>query len=294
MQSYITFPNIDSAIRRFELFGMEFALRWYALAYIAGILIGLWIIKRLVRRAHLWPDNRAPMDSAGVDDILTYAVLGIILGGRMGYVLFYQPGRFLDDPLAIFRIWEGGMAFHGGMLGVALGILWFCRTRGAPVLSVADAFALSAPIGLFLGRLANFVNGELWGRPTTMPWGVLFPDPRSQVCPPWWEGVCARHPSQLYEAALEGLLLMAILLVCLRAGWLKFPGRLAGIFLAGYGIARFFVEYFRQADLQFVTADNPIGFAYRFGEFGVTMGQLLSLPMIAIGLVFVAASFRRV
>lgn len=294
MRSYIPFPNIDTALFRIELFGMEFALRWYALAYIVGILIGWWILRRLVRRSALWPANKAPMDEKGLEDILTFAVLGIILGGRLGYVAFYQPGRFAEDPLAIFRVWEGGMAFHGGMLGVALAIIWFCRSRAAPILSVADAFALCAPIGLFLGRLANFINGELWGRPTTMPWGVLFPDPRALDCPPWWEGVCARHPSQLYEGALEGIVLFVILLICLRAGWLKFPGRLAGIFLMGYGIARFIVEYFRQADAQFITPDNPIGFAYRLGDLGATMGQLLSLPMIAIGLAFVVYSYRRV
>ena len=292
MQSYIPFPDIDNALFRIELFGMEFALRWYALAYIAGILIGWWILRALMRRPALWPRTTAPMDEKGVEDYLTVIVLGVILGGRVGYVLFYQPARFLDDPLAIVRIWEGGMSFHGGMLGVALGLIWFCRARGAPILSVADASAVGTPVGLFLGRLANFVNGELWGRPTTAPWGVLFPDPRAQTCPDWWQGVCARHPSQIYEAILEGLVLFAVMLAGLRLGWLKHPGRMAGTFLAGYGLARFAVEYFRQADPQFVTEDNPVGFVLRAGELGVTRGQLLSLPMIAAGLVLIAASRR--
>lgn len=293
MQPYIPFPDIGTALFEVELFGMTFALRYYALAYIIGLLIGAWIVRRLMRTPVLWPQNRAPMAPEATDDLLTYMIIGVILGGRLGYVLFYEPARFIADPAAIIRVWEGGMAFHGGMAGVAVALILFCRTRRIPVLNLADALALAAPLGLMLGRLANFTNAELWGRPTTAPWGVLFPGDQAQTCPPWWEGVCARHPSQLYEAALEGLLLFAILLLAKRAGAYKYTGRMAGIFLTGYGLARFFVEYFRQPDAQFISADNPIGFVLRAGDLGITMGQLLSLPMVALGLAFILWSRRR-
>ncbi|WP_126976098.1 prolipoprotein diacylglyceryl transferase [Frigidibacter oleivorans] len=276
----LPFPDLSPEI--FTIGG--FSLRWYALAYILGLVAGWRIVVALMRRPALWPADRAPMEPARVEDLLTAIILGVILGGRLGYVLFYQPAYFLDHPLDIVKVWHGGMAFHGGFLGVVVAALWFCRRHGIPPLSLADALALATPPGLFLGRIANFINAELWGRPTSLPWGVRFPGEAAQTCPGIPFGQCARHPSQLYEAGLEGLVLMALLLLALRAGWLKAPGRIAGLFVAGYGAARFAVEFVRQADAQFVTPDNPAGNAIQFLGTGLSMGQLLSLPMIALGL----------
>jgi phosphatidylglycerol---prolipoprotein diacylglyceryl transferase len=218
--------------------------------------------------------------------LLTWVIIGVILGGRIGFVLFYQPGYFLTNPSAILKVWEGGMSFHGGFLGVVVAGILFCRREGIDMLKAADVMALAAPLGLFLGRIANFINAELWGRPTTLPWGVAFPGEAAQTCPDM-AGICARHPSQLYEAALEGLLLGAVLLwLAYRRGWLKWPGAVAGLFFAGYGAARFVVEFVRQPDAQFVTEGNPLGLAFHLGGYGLTMGQILSLPMIAVGLWF--------
>jgi phosphatidylglycerol:prolipoprotein diacylglycerol transferase len=177
------------------------------------------------------------------------------------------------------------MSFHGGFAGVVAGIVAFAWKNKLPMLGIGDAVAVVAPMGLFFGRLANFIKPELWGRATDVAWAVNFPDPRAQICPPEWVGECLRHPSQLYEAGLEGLVLGLVLSwLAWRRGWLKAPGRLIGVFLVGYGSARWFVEYFRQPDAQFASADNPIGYIYMFAHMGVTMGQLLSLPMIVIGL----------
>lgn len=285
MHALIQFPDIRPEIFILPLFGMEFALRWYALAYIAGLLIGWRIVVWLMRRPQLWPDDRAPVAPEAVEDLLTAVILGVVIGGRLGSVLFYQPAYYLENPLEIVKVWKGGMSFHGGFLGVVAAGLWFCRRHRVPVAQLADALALATPPGLLLGRIANFVNAELWGRPTTLPWGVAFPGEAAQDCP----GVvrlCARHPSQLYEAALEGLLLMAVLWMLVRGfAWLKTPGRIAGVFLAGYGLARFAVEFVRQADAQYITPDNPLGHALSFGGgYGLSMGQILSLPMIAAGL----------
>ena len=233
------------------------------------------------------------MTAKDAEDLLTAMIIGIILGGRLGFVIFYQPAYYLENPQDIIKIWQGGMSFHGGFLGVITALIWFCWSRRAALISTADALALVAPIGIFFGRLANFINAELWGRPTTSAWGVIFPGEHAQTCPEWWEGVCARHPSQLYEAALEGLVLFVILAIGLRLGWLKKPGLMTGIFIMGYGLARTFVEFFRQADAQFITPDNPIGFILRAGDLGLTMGQLLSLPMVAVGLAFILWSRRR-
>ena len=280
----IPFPDISHELFAFEIGGFDFALRWYALSYIAAILIGWWIVVRVVKRPRLWPAETAPMTPGQVEELVTAIILGIIIGGRLGFVLFYQPGYYLARPLEILRIWEGGMAFHGGLLGVGLAMLWFCRRHGLPVAQVADALALATPPGIMLGRIANFVNAELWGRPTDMPWGVIFPGAAAQDCPGVL-GPCARHPSQLYEAGLEGLLLGLLLVWLVWArGWLKWPGRITGMFLAGYGTGRFIVEFYRVADRQFITPDNPMGHVLRLGDAGVTMGQLLSLPMIALGL----------
>ncbi len=294
MHFAIPFPDIGPEVFSISLGDMDFALRWYALAYIAGIVIGWRIIVAAVKRPALWPGDRAPMTPAQVEEFLTWAVLGIIAGGRLGYTLFYQPGYYLAHPIEILHVWQGGMSFHGGFLGVVAAGLWFCRRNGIPVLQMADALAIAAPCGIMLGRLANFVNAELWGRPTTLPWGVIFPGERAQDCPGVIPGACARHPSQLYEAGLEGLLLGLLLLwLAFARGWLKTPGALTGLFLAGYGAARAFVELFRVADAQYITPDNPLGHVVRLGEAGLSMGQLLSLPMIAGGLFLLARARRR-
>lgn len=284
--AYIPFPNVAPEIFSVELFGVTLALRWYALAYIAGLLIGWQIMLKLIRTARLWPIS-APMTADQVERLLTWIILGVVLGGRLGYVLFYQPAHYLTDPWQILKVWEGGMSFHGGFIGVLLAAFVFCRREKIPLLPAADLMAVATPPGLFLGRIANFINAELWGRPTTLPWGVAFPGDAAQMCDGVLE-VCARHPSQLYEAALEGLLLGAVLIwLVWRKGWLGFPGRTAGLFFAGYGAARFVVEFLRQPDAQFVTAGNPLGLAWQIGGFGLTMGQLLSVPMIAVGLWFI-------
>ncbi len=289
----IPFPDIGPEVFSISVGGMTFALRWYALAYIAGIVIGWRIIVAAVRRPALWPEDRAPMTPAEVEDFLTWAVVGIIAGGRLGYTLFYQPGHYLTHPVEILYIWQGGMSFHGGFLGVVAAGLWFCRRNAIPVLQMSDALAIAAPAGIMLGRLANFVNAELWGRPTSLPWGVIFPGAAAQDCP-GVVGPCARHPSQLYEAGLEGLLLGLLLLwLAFARGWLRRPGALTGLFLAGYAAARIFVELFRVADAQYITPDNPLGHVVRLGEAGLSMGQLLSLPMLAAGLALLLLARRR-
>jgi phosphatidylglycerol:prolipoprotein diacylglycerol transferase len=286
MLAALPFPDIGPDLVRIPLFGLEFALRWYALAYLVGLIVGWRIVVALMRRPHLWPAGRAPAAPEQIEDLLTACVIGVILGGRLGYVLIYKPGEYLANPLDILKVWEGGMSFHGGFLGVAAAGLWFCRRYAVPPLQLADALALATPVGLFLGRLANFINAELWGRPTDLPWGVVFPGQAAQSCPGIPAGACARHPSQLYEAGLEGIILGLMLLIFLRMGALKAPGRIAGAFFAGYGLSRFLVEFVRQADGQYITPDNPMGYVIGSGAIGLSMGQLLSLPMIAAGLWF--------
>lgn len=252
----LPFPSIDPVAIAIG----PLAIRWYALAYLAGILIGLAILHRLLAR----PGWRMTRES--LDDLLFFVVLGIVLGGRLGYVLVYNPAHYLARPLEALAIWQGGMSFHGGLAGVVAAILLFARKHRLSPLEVGDALAVATPPGLLLGRLANFVNGELWGRPTDLPWGIVFPDPRAGGVP--------RHPSQLYEAALEGLLLGLVMLwLARRPRRPEEAGRLAGVFLVGYGLARFTVELVREPDPQ-------LGFLLG----GLTMGQLLSLPMIALGL----------
>lgn len=280
------FPDISSEVFSVTLFGIRFALRWYALAYLAGLLAGWKLIQHLMARPTLWPGDQAPMDPKRVEDLLTYIVIGVILGGRLGYVLFYQLGDYLAHPGDILKVWEGGMSFHGGFAGVILAGLFFCWRGGIRPLLLSDALALVAPIGLFFGRLANFVNAELWGRPTTLPWGVFFPGEAAQTCAGVLPGDCARHPSQLYEAGLEGLLLGLVLYFLFRRGALKRPGLITGTFLLGYGLARFAVEFVREADAQFITPDNPMGHVIGGAMIGLSMGQLLTLPMIAAGLWF--------
>ncbi len=282
--SYIPFPPITPEIFSVEVFGLTLTLRWYALAYIAGLMAGWWVIRQALRSATLWATP--PMSEEQLERLLTWVIAGVILGGRLGYVIFYQPAFYLSNPAQILRVWEGGMSFHGGFLGVTLAGLAFCRREKISAVATGDLFAMVAPIGLFLGRVANFINAELWGRPTDMPWGVAFPGDAAQFCPDI-VGVCARHPSQLYEAALEGLILGAILLWgAWRGGWLAYPGRITGLFIAFYGAARFAVEFARQPDAQFITDGNPLGLAWQIHGWGLTQGQALSLPMIAVGLWF--------
>jgi len=247
-----------------------FTLKWYSLAYLAGILIGYWYLLKIIRQPG------APMARRHADDMIFYATLGIIIGGRLAYVLFYQP-EILQHPLDIFKLWNGGMSFHGGVIGVSLGILYLARKEKLSWLRVHDYVACCVPFGLFFGRLANFVNGELWGKETDVPWAMIFPT----------GGPVARHPSQLYEAVLEGLVLFAILWFAFWKTKARYqPGKLVGIFLLGYGLARFCVEFFREADVQLLE------FAHRTG---LHMGQWLTLPMIFGGLyLIVTAKGRRV
>ncbi|MCH9054237.1 MAG: prolipoprotein diacylglyceryl transferase [Proteobacteria bacterium] len=259
----LPFPAIDPVLVEFG----PLVIRWYALAYVAGLLIG-W--RYMLRLAEGKPKIMARQD---VDDFLLWATLGIILGGRLGYVLFYNAEYFLFRPLEIFAMWRGGMSFHGGLLGVAAAIVLFSRKRGLNLLGVCDLIALVAPIGLFFGRVANFINGELFGRATDVPWAMVFPR----------GGPAPRHPSQLYEAALEGLVLFLILLAIDRlTGARARHGLLIGVFLTGYGAFRFFVEFFREPDAH-------LGFLLA----GATMGQILSLPLLAFGLYLIAAAVRR-
>lgn len=271
----IPFPDISPEIFTIQLFGMSLSLRWYALAYLAGLLIGWRIMVMLARRPALWGD-RAPFRPEQPEELLTWVILGVVLGGRLGFVLFYEPAYYLANPSQILQVWNGGMSFHGGFLGVIIGSWLYCRANGLPALRLADALAVATPIGLGLGRLANFINAELWGRPTDASWGVIFPGE-----------TFARHPSQLYEAALEGILLALVLFVMVRRGALRWPGLCLGVFVMGYGLSRFVVEFFRQADAQFITPDNPLGHVIGGAVWGVTMGQLLSLPMVLIGLAFI-------
>lgn len=266
MLAVLTYPEISP-----EIFSIgPFAVRWYALAYIAGLLLGLWYIQRLSRFAGEKLFAEMPLTKTDANDLLLWATLGIILGGRVGYVVFYQTGYFLNDPLQIFAVWNGGMSFHGGFLGVVAAVIWFTSRREIELLKLGDLLACVAPIGLLLGRLANFVNGELFGRPTDVAWAMVFPR----------GGPVPRHPSQLYEAALEGLLLLVLIGALYRFTSLaKRPGTLTGLFFAGYGSARFFVELFREPDAQL---------GYLWG--GATMGQLLSLPMIAAGIAFMVVA----
>lgn len=256
----LSFPSIDPVLVRLG----PFEIRWYALAYVVGLAFAWWFIRRL---AGSRPAGPRIMDDRAVDDFMFWVTLGVIVGGRLGYVLFYKPGFFLENPERILALWQGGMAFHGGLIGVALAIVLFCRKRRIDMFSVGDLAACAVPLGLLLGRLANFVNGELWGRVSDVPWAMVFPG----------GGPLPRHPSQLYEAFLEGLLLLVVInLWRRRTGALDRPGELTGLFCAGYGLARFVVEFFRQPDA--FLPDS--GFLFGF----VTMGQLLSLPLIALGI----------
>ncbi|MEM7243256.1 MAG: prolipoprotein diacylglyceryl transferase [Pseudomonadota bacterium] len=292
-RALIAFPDIDPALIRFELFGREIAIFWYAIAYIAGFILCLIWARFLIRKPALFPNNTAPISKEQFDDLLTWGIVGVILGGRLGYVLFYQPGVYADDPWAILRLWEGGMAFHGGFVGAIIAGLIFSLRKGLNPWSIGDLVASGTFFGLFFGRIANFINAELWGRPTDVPWAVAFPGQAAQECGQAFGELCGRHPSQLYEAGLEGLLMFVITVILIfKFKVFKKRGVMFGVFFLGYGLARVFVEGFRQADAQFITADNPLGHIIRLGEAGLTMGQLLSLPMVLLGLVLVLWRWR--
>jgi phosphatidylglycerol:prolipoprotein diacylglycerol transferase len=257
----LRYPSIDPIAFHLGPLG----IRWYSLAYIAGILIGWWIFMR--------EQKKHPIPSLGkkaLDDMVMWAVLGIILGGRLGYVLFYRPDYYLENPASILRIWEGGMSFHGGMLGFIAAFYLFSRKYKVAFAPVIDLLACVAPIGIFFGRLANFVNGELYGRPTALPWGMVFPR----------GGDMPRHPSQLYEAGMEGVLLFIVLMLLLKFTRAREkPLLLGGVFLSGYALSRILAECLREPD-------DFLGFFWG----SATMGQLLSLPMLMLGLYLI---FRR-
>jgi phosphatidylglycerol:prolipoprotein diacylglycerol transferase len=244
-------------------------IRWYSLAYLAGILVGWWYLLKLLDRPG------APMARRHADDLVFYATLGIILGGRLGYVLFYRPDFYFAHPFEIVKLWDGGMSFHGGVIGTTLGILYLARKNRLDWLRIHDYVACCAPFGLFFGRLANFVNGELWGRTTDVAWAVVFPS----------AGAAPRHPSQIYEAILEGLVLFAILAWAFWKTDARYqPGKLVGLFLTGYGLSRIFVEFYREPD------DQLRHFA---AITHLHMGQWLSLPMVAGGIYLIATAKRR-
>ena len=294
MSFVLPFPEIEPWLFRIEVAGRELALRWYALSYIAALLIGWGLSVLVLRRSSLWPRSRAPMAPRLAEDLLTWTVLGVVLGGRLGYVIFYRPGLLLENPLEVLYVWEGGMSFHGGLLGVVTAWAGFCLSRGIALWPISDMMCLVTPPGLLLGRLANFVNAELWGRPSDLPWAVVFPGERAQDCGQPAGELCARHPSQLYEAGLEGVLLGIVLWTVALSGGLRRPGLVTGLFFLGYAAARFVVEFARQADPQFITPENPAGWVLSAGPVGLTMGQALSLPMMAFGLVLILTSRRRV
>ncbi len=289
----IPFPDISPEIFTISIGSFSFALRWYALAYIVGIVAGWQLAAAALRRPRLWRGDAAPMTPAQLENLLSWIILGIIGGGRLGYVLIYQPGYYLSHPWEIPFLWQGGMSFHGGFIGVVLAIAIFARRHEIPLGGAADTIALASPPALLLGRIANFINAELWGRPTDLPWGVIFPGEAAQSCA-GVVGACARHPSQLYEAAIEGVFLLGLLAwMAFRAGALKRPWLVAGTFFAVYGAGRFLVEFVRQPDAQFVSAGNPLGLALHLDGWGLTMGQLLSLPMIVVGVALIFAARRR-
>jgi len=263
----IPFPMIDPVAVQIG----PLAIKWYGLAYVVGLLGGWWYARRLVASDGLW-GGRARPQPVELDDMLLFVAFGVVLGGRLGFVLFYDLPRYLERPQDIVAIWQGGMSFHGGLIGATLGLWLFAKRRGYPALSVFDLAAAVVPIGLFLGRIANFINGELWGRPAPdFPYAMVFPN----------GGPLPRHPSQLYEALGEGLLLFILVNLIVRFGGLRRPGLVAGIFGMGYALARIVCEFFREPDPQlgflFGTSVNAL-------SGGITMGMLLSLPVFFAGL----------
>ncbi len=258
----LPFPNIDPVALSLG----PISIKWYGLAYACGLLLGWQYVRQMLANARLWPNGSAPVDVEKTDDLLLYMTLGVVLGGRLGYVLFYKPADYLASPIDIFKVWNGGMSFHGGFIGSIIAILYFARQHGAPPLRILDLAAAATPIGLLFGRLANFINSELWGRPSNVAWAMVFPDRDAGDMP--------RHPSQLYEASLEGA---ALFIVCwwliYKRGAFRHPGLVAGVFTAGYGAARAFCELFREPDPGHWATSGLM-----------TAGILYSLPMIAAGL----------
>jgi len=248
-----------------------FAIRWYALAYIVGIIAGWFYARAIIASEKLW-GGQAPLTVLDFDDFVIWITLGIILGGRTGYVLFYNLPHFAEHPVEILQLWNGGMSFHGGVTGCVVAIVLFALRRHIPMLSLGDVTAAVAPIGLFLGRIANFINGELWGRPTDAPWAMVFPN----------GGPIPRHPSQLYEAMLEGVVLFVVLGLMVRAGTLRRPGVVTGVFALGYGVARIVCELFREPDAQ-------LGFLWG----GLTMGMLLCIPLMLAGIAVLTIALTR-
>ncbi|AZN95960.1 prolipoprotein diacylglyceryl transferase [Mesorhizobium sp. M9A.F.Ca.ET.002.03.1.2] len=258
----LPFPKIDPVIVQIG----PLAVHWYGVGYIVGILFAWWYAKRLVTNARLWPDGALPMKPEDLDDFIVWAAIGVVLGGRTGYVLFYDLPRYIAHPLDILAVWQGGMSFHGGLLGVILAMTLFSWSRGIRTWSLFDVVAAGVPVGLGLVRMANFINSELWGRPADVPWAVEFPN----------GGPFARHPSQVYEALLEGLVLFLILRFLTHSRLkLKTPRFVGGAFIAGYGLSRIFVEFFREPDQQL---------GYLLGTGWLTMGMVLSLPMLLAGI----------
>jgi len=246
-------------------------IRWYALAYIAGFVLGWLYLRALVSRDSWWAAGQPRPSLEAIDDLLVYVAFGVVIGGRLGHVLIYDPGYYLANPLEIAQTWKGGMAFHGGLVGAILGMWLFARREKLSLLTASDLCATVAPIGIFFGRLANFIKPEMWGRESDLPWAMAFPQ----------AGDATRHPSQLYEAGLEGLALLLILAAAARAGALRRPGLATGVFGVGYGLARIFCEFFREPD--------PVQEALANG---LTMGMALSAPMILIGAAMIAFALR--
>lgn len=266
------FPDIDPIA--FSLGPL--AIHWYGLAYVVGIMLGWSYARRIAGNDSLWPGNASPITKTQLDDFVVWAALGIVLGGRIGYILFYDMPAVIESPIRAIQIWNGGMSFHGGITGTTLAMILFARKNNIPIWSLFDIVAGVVPIGLFFGRIANFINGELWGRLADVPWAVVFPT----------GGPFARHPSQLYEAGLEGIVLLSVLAVLIygfRA--LKSPGIISGVFVCGYALSRIFVEFFREPDAQL---------GYLLGTGWLTMGMVLSFPMILLGLWAILRARRQV
>jgi phosphatidylglycerol:prolipoprotein diacylglycerol transferase len=287
----LPYPNIDPVAVSIG----PLPIRWYSLAYIFGIGLGWWYALSLVKKRALWRNDAPPVTKLQLDDLIFWVAIGVMAGGRLGYLFFYEPSLLVGawEPLGAnmgdgivktlvgwipippaLMLWRGGMSFHGGILGVAIAGVWFARKHKLDALAIGDLFSCAAPIGLFFGRLANFINGELYGRPTDASWAMIFPADPDRL---------PRHPSQLYEAALEGVVLFAALFLCVRMlGLLKRPGAVMGVFLSGYAISRIIVENFREPDA--ILPDFPLG---------LTMGMMLSAPMLALGGFFLWRAFRK-
>jgi phosphatidylglycerol:prolipoprotein diacylglycerol transferase len=272
----IPFPDIDPVAVQLG----PISVKWYGLAYMAGLVLGWLYIRRLLRNPALWPQGQPPFPVAKTDDLLFYMTLGVVLGGRFGFVLFYEPAYYLTHPLEIVQVWRGGMAFHGALIGCGVAIWLFAARNSVSPWSTMDLCAAAVPIGLLFGRIANFINGELFGRPTTMPWGMIFPEAMYQYAS---VEPTPRHPSQLYEAFFEGLVLFLLLRwMTHKQRALKSPGMVSGVFLIGYGLARSFCELFRQPDPLHAFTIGPL-----------TPGIMYSIPMLLLGLYFVRAARLR-